>query len=113
MFAFASFKFSTNSFSTKSKHLSSSSSVTCKFSNLTLSNFYLVGSEEYIDFIRDNGFNCLYSLDNEQNLLKCNSEDFQSPQKEIIEIVRKGQAEGQRVCLPKGIYVVGGKKVLN
>lgn len=53
--------------------------------NLTLSNFYLVGSEEYIDFINENGFNCLYSLDNEQNLEKCNSEDFQSPQKEIIQ----------------------------
>ena len=59
--------------------------------NLTLSHFYLVGSEEYIDFIRDNGFNCLYSLDNEQNLLKCNSEDFQSPQKEIIEKFQKSR----------------------
>ena len=52
--------------------------------NSTLRNFYLAGSEDFINFIQENNFNCFYNTNGINNIDKVNEEKYTEEQKVII-----------------------------
>ena len=66
--------------------------------NSTLNNFYLTGSEDFINFIQDNNFNCLYNTNGISNIEKINEEQFTPEQKEIIHEYKKSKKMIDEFC---------------
>lgn len=66
--------------------------------NSTLNNFYLTGSEDFINFIKDNNFNCLYNTNGISNIEKINEEQFTPEQKEIIHKYKKSKKMIDEFC---------------